>query len=181
MIPALFLDRDGVINENRANYVRSLEDLFIYPWALKALARIKDIPYKIIIVTNQSAIGRGLVLREEIDLINQRLLETIRASGGRVDGIYVCPHSPADGCDCRKPAAGLLHQAAADHDIDLKQSILIGDALSDLKAGQAAGVSQTVLLLTGRGEQQLQLEASQMLKPFAVYNDLFDAAAALFA
>ncbi len=178
--PAIFLDRDGVINENRPDYVRSWADVSIYPSALAALAQAADLPYKIVIVTNQSAVGRGLVPLAAVEAINRRLVAAIEKAGGRIDGVYFCPHAPDDRCDCRKPQPGLLLRAAREHNIDLVQSVMIGDALSDLAAGRAAGVGRTVLLLTGRGKAQRQLTAADRLQPFPVYETLADALLALF-
>ena len=139
-MPALFLDRDGVIIENRANYVRSWDDVSIYPQALQALASVRHWPGKIIVVTNQSAVGRGLITLQTAESINARLVHKIYQNGGRIDGVYMCPHAPDAGCDCRKPQPGLLQQAAANFALCMEQSWMIGDALTDIAAGLAAGV-----------------------------------------
>lgn len=179
MQPAIFLDRDGVIIANRADYVRSWADVEIYPQALAALARLRGSGYKLIIVTNQSPIGRGILSRAQVDEINARLLGEIEAAGGAVAGVYVCPHHPEAGCDCRKPRPGLLLQAAREHQIDLGSSLLVGDALSDLQAGLAAGVGRVALVRTGRGAlQETAPEAAQMA-PFPVYDTLYQALSAL--
>jgi D-glycero-D-manno-heptose 1,7-bisphosphate phosphatase len=175
MYPAIFLDRDGVIIENRPSYVRSWSDVEIYPRALSALARLKDSPYKIVLVTNQSAIGRGFLSVEDAEAINQRLLGIIEAASGRIDGIFMCPHAPQDKCECRKPRPGLLLQAAEQLSLDLSNSILIGDALSDLKAGMAAGIQKVALVRTGRGAQQLLSSEAATLQPFLIYNTLAEA------
>jgi histidinol-phosphate phosphatase family protein len=151
MQPAIFLDRDGVIIENRLDYVRNWEQAKILPGALASLARISKSSYKLVIVTNQAGIGRGLISRQTVDEINEKLVEQIEQAGGRIHGIYVCPHSPDDGCDCRKPQPGMIWQAARELDIDLKNSILVGDNLSDLQAGRAAGIGRLVLVRTGLG------------------------------
>ncbi|MEJ2748805.1 MAG: HAD family hydrolase [Anaerolineae bacterium] len=173
--PAIFLDRDGVIIENRPNYVRSWADVVIFEPAVAALARIRHAPYKIIIVTNQSAVGRGIISLETAWDINDRLVREIEKGNGRVDATYICPHAPDDNCDCRKPRPGLLLQAATDHQIDLSRSIMIGDALTDLAAGQAAHVAQTILLRTGRGSVQSQLPQATQFAPLCLYDTLADA------
>jgi D-glycero-D-manno-heptose 1,7-bisphosphate phosphatase len=175
MFPAIFLDRDGVIIENRANYVRRWEDVAIFGQALMALAGIHSSAYKIVMVTNQSAVGRGIISLETVREINKRLVRIIQQTGGRIDGVYVCPHAPEDRCDCRKPRPGLLLQAAEDHDLDLSRSILIGDTLGDVMAGQAAGVGQTVLVRTGLGAGQEFSTKAKDLKPFLVYDTLDEA------
>ncbi len=177
--PALFLDRDGVIIENRDNYVLSWADVDFLPGALEALASLRDAPWRIVIVTNQSPIGRGLVARETIDAINERIIAQIEAAGGRIDAAYICPHAPEDGCDCRKPQPGMLQQAAADLDIDLGQSIMVGDALTDVGAGQCAGVAEAVLVRTGRGRRQEALPAAVTMPPFRTYESLAAVVAAL--
>jgi D-glycero-D-manno-heptose 1,7-bisphosphate phosphatase len=171
--PALFLDRDGVINENRANYVRSWADVELYPQALRALALVRDLPYKIIVVTNQSAVGRGIISLAEAEAINAGIVNAVTQYGGRIDAAYLCPHAPADNCDCRKPRPGLLLRAAREHGIDIGRSLMIGDALTDLAAGQAAGVAQTILLRTGRGQAQLQLPQVTAISPALIYDDLY--------
>jgi D-glycero-D-manno-heptose 1,7-bisphosphate phosphatase len=179
LYPALLLDRDGVIIENRDEYVLSWADVEIYPGALEALARASRSRYKIVIVTNQSAIGRGKISREKAEEINQQLLKKIEAAGGRVDGVFMCPHTPEDGCTCRKPQPGLLFQAAQTLSLDLSRSILIGDALSDIRAGQAAGIHQSILVRTGRGKSQALEAGANHLKPFLIYDTLADALAEL--
>lgn len=179
MHPALFLDRDGVIIENCPDYVRRWEDVRFIPQAIEALASIRTNPHKIVIVTNQSAVGRGLIPLETALQINQRIIETVERHGGRIDGSFICPHAPQDNCDCRKPRPGLFYQAANALKLDLGRSYLIGDALSDLLAGQAAGLRQTILVRTGRGAEQECLARPKELKPFLTFDSLPDALAAL--
>lgn len=173
--PALFLDRDGVIIENRAAYVRSWADVTFYAQALKTLSRLRHWPGKIIIVTNQSVVGRGLITLRDAQAINRRLTKEIRRAGGRIDAVLMCPHAPEDNCVCRKPKPGLLIQAAQAFEIDLTRSIMIGDALTDIAAGRAAGVQHVALVRTGRGMQQLQLPAANTASPFPIHDTLADA------
>jgi D-glycero-D-manno-heptose 1,7-bisphosphate phosphatase len=178
--PALFLDRDGVFIENRANYVRRWEDVEFFPQALDALAHIREIPYKIIVVTNQSAVGRGIISLETAVALNNRILEVVRQANGRIDASYLCPAKPGSNDPFRKPRPGMLRQAAKEHNLDLSQSFMIGDALTDIQAGQAAGVKHTILLLTGRGTSQAQLPKAQELSPFTIFPTLSDALSHLF-
>lgn len=173
--PAIFLDRDGVIIENRDEYVRSWADVAVFPRALQALAALSAGPYHIIIVTNQSVVGRGHITDEAAAAINDRLLDVIRAAGGRVDAVFMCPHEPEEGCSCRKPLPGLLQSAAEERHLDLPNSIMIGDALTDVRAGQAAGVGLSILLRTGRGREQERLAEAASLPPFLVFDDLLAA------
>ena len=172
MYPAIFIDRDGVIIENKTDYVRNWSQVNIFPEAIHALSN-KDLEkYKIVIVTNQSAVGRGIISLETADEINDRLVRIIRDMGCRIDGVYLCPHGPEDGCDCRKPKPGLLMRAAKELSLDLKRSWMIGDAWSDVQAGQAAGVRMKVMVKTGRGADQLLLSQPNDVTEFLVCDNL---------
>lgn len=151
---AIFLDRDGVIVQNRPDYILARDDVEFIPGALDALCSLHERDLKVFIVTNQSAIGRGLVRAERIRKINQQIIEVISAHGGKITGAYICPHAPHENCNCRKPQPGLVLQAREEHQIDLAHSILIGDAVSDLQAGHAAGIRRLALVRTGRGANQ---------------------------
>jgi histidinol-phosphate phosphatase family protein len=177
--PALFLDRDGVIIENRPDYVRRWEDVYFFAQALAALARIRYSPYKIIIVSNQSPIGRGLMRLEEAVALNERIMQVVREGGGRIDATYLCPDAPGQQTGCRKPLPGMLLQAAQEHQLDLSQSIMIGDALSDVVCGRAAGVRISAMVLTGRGREQANSPEAAELAPFPIYPDLQTALADL--
>jgi D-glycero-D-manno-heptose 1,7-bisphosphate phosphatase len=175
MIPGLFLDRDGVIIEHRPEYVRTWDDVSIFPQAINALRLVKSSSFKVIIISNQSGIGRGLITPQVAENINAQLLEEIQKNGGRIDGIYICPHRPDQNCQCRKPKPGLILRAIEDLSIDPSQSILIGDNLTDLLAGQAAGLGRVALVRTGLGKEQEQLRRPDELPFFPIYDDLFHA------
>ncbi len=175
MFPAIILDRDGVIIENRDNYVCSWADVEVYPQALSALANASSSAYKIVIITNQAGVGKGIISLQTATEINRRLVQSIERAGGQVDGLYMCPHTPLDQCECRKPRPGMILQAERELSLDLSRSWIIGDALSDLQAGRAAGVGHIALVRTGRGVQQAQLPESAILGPFRLYADLNDA------
>src|SRR5579871_401094 len=108
MRPAVFLDRDGVINENRSDYVRSWDQIVFLDGVFAALKRLAEHEFPVIVVTNQSAIGRGLLDEVEAHAINRRLTDAVQAQGGRITAAYLCPHHPDVACDCRKPAPGML-------------------------------------------------------------------------
>lgn len=175
MFPAVFLDRDGVLIENRADYVRDWSQVVLFPEAIEALSRFRNTDYKIVLVTNQSAVGRSLISLETATHINQRLARVVEEHGGRLDAIYMCPHSPDDQCDCRKPRAGLFLQAAKDLSLDLGSSWMIGDAWTDLLAGQNAHLRGVILVKTGRGTNQLQQPKPENLGDYFVRNDLSSA------
>lgn len=179
MQPALFLDRDGVIIENCPDYVRNWEDVHFYPQALEALARIRHSPYKIIVVTNQSLIGRGILPLDTAVTLNEQIMDVVRQHNGRIDASYLCPDAPGQETGCRKPLPGMLLQAAHDHALDLSESIMIGDALTDIQAGRAAGVPISALVLTGRGRKQAAKPEAADLAPLLIYRDLAAALAEL--
>lgn len=179
MIPAIFLDRDGVIIANRPQYVRSWADVEIFPQAIQALKNLNGLPFKIVVVTNQAGVGRGIISLGVAEEINRRLREVIEGAGGRIDGIYMCPHKPEDGCNCRKPRPGLIEQAARELSLDLSGSLLIGDTYSDILAGQAAGVPRLALVRTGLGASQLDEAPADHLGPFEVFDNLSEALDAL--
>ena len=172
---ALFLDRDGVIIENRPNYVRTWSDVSFYPQVLSTLKKIETSEYKIIIITNQSAVGRGIMSQETAEMINKQVINEIISAGGRIDRVYMCPHTPDENCSCRKPKPGMIREAADEFSLDLSHSILIGDALSDIIAGQTAGVATNILVNTGRGVAQSALPMASLLPPFLVYDSLVEA------
>ncbi|MCC6300313.1 MAG: HAD family hydrolase [Anaerolineales bacterium] len=181
MFPAVFLDRDGVLIENQDDYVRAWSQVLVFPKTLSSLKRIQSAGYKIVIVTNQSAVGRGLITLQTANEINQRLLDLIREGGVHLDGVYICPHRPEDNCDCRKPKPGMLLQAAKELALDLPRSWLIGDAWSDLLAGQAVNLRGEILVKTGRGLDQLSLPKPVNLNGFMVAEDLADAVEIILA
>jgi D-glycero-D-manno-heptose 1,7-bisphosphate phosphatase len=181
MYPAIFLDRDGVIIENRSNYVRSWEDVAIFPQAVSALFRVRLSPYKVVVVTNQSAVGRGIISYQEAEAINRRLMAELERAGCRIDGLFLCPHAPEAQCTCRKPQPGLILQAVQALSLDVSRSWMIGDAWSDLQAGHNAGICQNVLVRTGRGQEQSLLPKPAGLESVWVFDTLTQALEALIA
>ena len=156
---AVFLDRDGTIVREKG-YITVPDDLEILPGAAEAILSLRERGWKVIVVSNQGAVAKGLVTEEELGEINLRMVMMLGAEGATFDGVYVCPHHPegkvpdyAIECGCRKPRAGLLEQAASEHDLDLAECVMIGDSLRDLQAGREAGVSATILVLTGHGAE----------------------------
>ncbi len=153
---AVFMDRDGTINEE-VNYLSRMEQLKLYPQTAGAIRRINAAGMKAVVVTNQSGIARGYFTEEFVRSVHDRINELLAAEGARIDGFYVCPHHPVHGigiykkdCDCRKPKPGLLLQAAREMDIDLARSYMVGDMLKDVEAGKKAG-ARGILVCTGYG------------------------------
>lgn len=174
MRSAVFLDRDGVINVNRPDYVKSWEEFVFLPGVFEPLRLLAQSNRVIVIISNQAAIGRGLVERKTVEDINRRMVEEIRHGGGRIDAVFFCPHHPDQNCDCRKPRPGQLVRAANELDLDLARSCFIGDAVSDVEAGLAVGCSP-ILVLTGRGREQLRLLKQRGYGNIPVVRDLAEA------
>lgn len=175
MRKAVFLDRDGVINENRSDYVKSLEEFVVLPGVLQALRLLSQSGMPIVVVSNQSAIHRGLVSRETVEAIHRYMIELAQSAGGWIDAVFYCPHRPGEGCACRKPRPGLLLQAARQLEIDLSGSYVVGDALSDVQAARTVG-AQPLMVLTGRGREQAALLMEQGWQEVLVFEDLLEAA-----
>lgn len=171
-VHAVFLDRDGVICQNREDHVKSWEEFTFLPNVLPALQQLARTHLRIVVVTNQAVINRRLISVETLEEIHTRMVAEVRAAGGRIDAIYYCPHRPEEECPCRKPQPGMLLQAAKDLGIELTNSYLIGDAESDLLAGKAAGCRWRYLVLTGRGWQQLYRSWTHGERDFRIVSDL---------
>jgi len=153
---AVFLDRDGTINEE-VSYLSRMEQLRIFPQTFEAIRLVNDSGMKAVVVTNQSGIARGYFTEEFVRSVHDRINELLAARGARIDSFYVCPHHPVYGdgiykqdCACRKPKPGLLLRAAAEMGIDLSRSYMVGDMLKDVEAGKKAG-ARAILVRTGYG------------------------------
>jgi D-glycero-D-manno-heptose 1,7-bisphosphate phosphatase len=143
--PVVFLDRDGVINQMRADYVKRWEEFELLPGTIGAIARISASGRDVIVLTNQSAIGQGLVSAETVAGIHNRLAGLVEAAGGRIAGFLICPHRRDEGCDCRKPAPGLFIRAGRELGVNLGTAVMVGDQPSDIAAATAAGVDVIVV------------------------------------
>lgn len=138
-MPAVFLDRDGVINRRRPDHVKNWDEFEFLPGVLEALATLRAMNAPVVVVTNQGVVGRGLLSAEGLGRIHSRMLRAIRATGGQVEAIYACLHAPGEGCPCRKPAPTLFQRASSDLGIRLSGSIMVGDSPTDVAAARAAG------------------------------------------
>jgi len=135
---AVFLDRDGTLIEDM-RYPRDSSQVRLLPGAAEALRQLKEAGFALIVVSNQSGLGRGLITPEEAAAVHARFVGLLAEAGVTLDACYYCPHAPEAGCDCRKPKPGLLLRAAVEHGLDLPTSVMVGDKLSDVDAGNAAG------------------------------------------
>lgn len=136
---AIFLDRDGVINKNRDDYVKNVSELEIFSFIHYPIKNLKELGFLIIVITNQSAINRGLTSHRNVKEIHDSINAFLKKNDTSIDYFYYCPHSPDENCICRKPKPGLIFQAANELDIDLSSSWMIGDRDSDIIAGESAG------------------------------------------
>ncbi|MEX1298170.1 MAG: D-glycero-beta-D-manno-heptose 1,7-bisphosphate 7-phosphatase [Desulfotignum sp.] len=152
----VFLDRDGVINQDSPEYVTDPSKFHFIPGSRRAVARLNRFGFDIIVITNQSIIGRNMATAQTLDRIFEKMHQGIVAAGGRILDVFFCPHTPDDGCDCRKPRPGLIFQAQARYDIDLAGSVFVGDSVKDMAAARNAGCGRTVLVATGNGKQAFQ-------------------------
>lgn len=146
----IILDRDGVINEDSAQFIKSPEEWRPIPGSLEAIARLDQAGYRIVVATNQSGVGRGLFDMDTLNAINDKMVRAVAQAGGRIDAIFFCPHAADSTCECRKPKPGMFLQIAERFGIDLAGMPTVGDSLRDLQAGVAAGCTP-YLVLSGKG------------------------------
>ena len=170
--PVVILDRDGVINQNLPGSVGSWDEFSFIPGALEGLVNLTEHGHRVVVLTNQANIGRGLMPPAQLHEIHRRMLEEVVRAGAAIEAIYVCPHAPDEGCGCRKPAPGLLRRAADELEFPLEEAYLIGDHRTDIEAARAAG-TRAVLVLSGRGSQ---LGVDDAPTPDFIANDLRAAA-----
>ena len=138
-LKTIFLDRDGVINKERNDYVKSISELEIFPNVAKNVELLKNAGFLVVIITNQSAINRGLITHEMVNQIHSSIQNYLKANGTHVDGFFYCPHKPDENCNCRKPKSGLLNNAILELNIDINSSWMIGDNDSDIEASTSIG------------------------------------------
>ena len=167
----VFLDRDGVIIKNRNDYVKSWNEVNFLTRSLEALRWLARSEYVLVLVTNQSVVGRGIISLEQAKNINQQVITEIENHRGRIDASYICHHHPDEGCFCRKPAPGMLIRASEELGLDLEHSYLIGDAVSDIQAAQSVGVTG-ILVLTGRGKEQVAYMNMEVHPKCRIVSDL---------
>jgi D-glycero-D-manno-heptose 1,7-bisphosphate phosphatase len=172
--PAVFLDRDGTINEEMG-YINHLSRFRLLPQAVPAIRRLNAAGLKVVVVTNQSGAARGYFPASLVDEIHALLQKILAAGGAHLDGIYTCLHGPDDDCACRKPRPTLMEQAARDLNLDLSRSYAVGDRYRDIETAANAG-TKGILVLTGYGRGEYEyLRAAQRVQPVKVADDLLDA------
>ena len=178
--PAVFIDRDGTLNLD-SGYIADPEGLVLYPFAGQAVRLLNENGIKAVVVTNQSTVARGYCSAEMIDVIHAKLRSELQKDGAHLDAVYYCPHHPEIGvepyrveCQCRKPKAGMLHQAQREHNIDLSRSYVIGDKTLDIEMARSVGASG-VLVLTGFGRDSVRRLEGKPLQPDFVSENILEA------
>lgn len=171
----VFIDRDGVINHDSPEYIKTCDEFEFIPGSLKAFRLLARHGYNTIVITNQSVIGRKMVSPKGLDEIFSKLKAGIEEEGGRITDIFFCPHVPDDNCNCRKPKPGMIISAADKHNIDLESSVMIGDSAKDIQCAKNAKCGCSILVKTGNGVQAQRELASKNISPDYFAKNLLDA------
>jgi D-glycero-D-manno-heptose 1,7-bisphosphate phosphatase len=166
----VILDRDGVVNEDSDEYIKSAEEWIPIAGSPQAIARLNRAGFHVLVATNQSGIGRGYFDIETLARMHDKMHRIVREAGGQIDGVVYCPHTPEDNCDCRKPKPGMLEEISQRLGHDLSETFIVGDSLRDLEAAQAVG-AKPVLVRTGKGQKTVD-EHGRKLKDIPVFDDL---------
>ncbi len=170
--PWIILDRDGVINVDRVDYIKTADEWQAIPGSIEAIGRLCTAGFKIAVATNQSGIGRGLMSVMDLENIHKKMDAQVESRGGMISGIFYCPHRPEDACNCRKPKTGLLDEIERQFAIDLTRAPFVGDSECDIQAAIAKGC-EPILVRTGKGEATSKLlPGRDEYKAVAVYDDL---------
>ena len=166
----IILDRDGVINEDSPDYVKSAAEWIPLPGSLAAIAALNKAGYTVAVASNQSGLARGYFDGETLDAMHQKFRHLLSEAGGRIDRIEICPHGPDDGCDCRKPAPAMIRRLIEHYRVSPDEVIVVGDSLRDLEAAEAAG-ARPVLVRTGNGAAT-ETRLTESLGATPVFDDL---------
>ena len=168
-----FLDRDGTIIEDKI-FLKTPEEIEFFPGSVEAIKILRKLGYKIVVISNQSGIGRGILTEEMVKKVNDCFMRILKENDAPVDALYFCPHHPDDHCRCRKPETGMIEKAVTELSLDSKNSVVIGDHLVDIKLGKNIG-AKTILVLTGHGKNELEELKDTNIEPDFVANDLLEA------
>jgi D-glycero-D-manno-heptose 1,7-bisphosphate phosphatase len=170
-IKIIILDRDGVINIDSSEFIKSPDEWVALPGSLEAIAKFNSAGYKVVVATNQSGIARGYFTRKQLDEIHAKLKQELALVGGHIDGIFICPHLAEDNCSCRKPKPGLLLEIAEKFGVSPTEMLSVGDSLRDVLAAKAAG-AHAVLVKTGNGRHTLAVVAAEELADVLIFDNL---------
>ena len=172
----VFLDRDGTINQDSADYIKNWSEFIFLPRSIEAMRDLTAAGFTIIVITNQSAIPRKLISPAELENIHLKLKTAVNAGGGQIRDIFYCPHMPEDGCECRKPLPGLVLQAHRKYQIDLAASVMVGDSAKDIECAHNAGCGHSILVKTGNFRKAAARLADANLAADYLAADLYEAA-----
>lgn len=172
----IILDRDGVINEDSDEYIKSPQEWLPIAGSLVAIVQLNRAGHTVVVATNQSGVGRGYYSLETLNNIHQKMRDELAKLGGHIDAIFFCPHTPEENCDCRKPKPGLFQQIGKKYNTDFKDALAIGDSRRDILAAQAVGC-KSVLVKTGKGKREL--EKYPDLNNLEVYENLTEVVASI--
>ncbi len=172
----VFLDRDGVINRDSPDYIKSWSEFEFLPGSLEALKKLTMNGFVVMVITNQSVIHRKMVSLKALAHIHDMMKKAVLSSGGDIKDIFFCPHIPEDQCDCRKPKTGLILKAEKKHRIDLKASVMVGDSAKDIECARNAGCGTVILVKTGNGAMAEKQLKEKMIRPDVIVQNLLEAA-----
>ncbi len=167
----VFIDRDGVINTNRADYVKSWREFQFLPGSREAIAKLSRAGHRVIVCTNQAGVAKGIISVETVEHIHSKMIAGIAEMGGVIEKVYYCPHAKDGNCNCRKPRPGMLLKARDELELDMSDAVFVGDSMSDIRAGIAAGI-HTILVLSGLGLEQFRTHHHEAESPFHISMNL---------
>lgn len=171
----VFLDRDGVINRDSSDYIKSWEEFEFLSGSLDAIALLTQNGFETIVITNQSPVGRGMIDMKTLSRTHRLMAEAVAAHGGKIKDIFSCPHTPEDNCNCRKPSPGLVFKARDKYGIDLSDSIFVGDSAKDIECARRAGCGKSILVKTGNGLAAAKTLTDKGVSPDYSADNLLDA------
>jgi histidinol-phosphate phosphatase family protein len=171
----VFLDRDGVINHDSDGFIKSVTEFIFLPRSIEAIRLLTGNGFDVILVSNQSGVGRGIISQGNLVAIHRHLIASVEKNGGRIKDIFFCPHTPEDGCECRKPKPGMLFRARDTYGIELSKTAMVGDKLIDIDCARSAGCEKAILVRTGHGEKAAKALAERGTPIDYLAEDLYDA------
>lgn len=171
----IFLDRDGVINVDSPFYIKSWDEFVFIPGSIEALRILNENGFDVILITNQSIINRGMIPQNVLEHIFLMMKSEIESSGGKITDIFFCPHTPEEGCACRKPLPGLIRKAQKKYEINISKSIMVGDSAKDIQCARNAGCGTAILLKTGTGQQARETLLGESIYPDHIAENLLGA------
>ena len=177
----VFLDRDGVINKDSPDYVKSWSEFEFIPKSIDAIRLLTENNFQVVIITNQSIINRKRASFDDLEFTHAMMKKEVREGGGEIKDIFFCPHKPDDGCSCRKPEPGLILEAMKKYGIDVTKSVMVGDSAKDIECARRAGCRYAILVKSGNYEQAVSALEKKKIYPDHIAWDLYEAAGWIIA